>query len=68
MISGSVRTALTVEPRDGQLCVFMPPLEDAEDYAALVAAVEETARTSRRCRCISRAIRRRTIRASTSSR
>ena len=43
-IFGSVRTAMTVEPRDGQLCVFMPPLTDCEDYAALVAAVEETAR------------------------
>lgn len=43
-IYGSVRTALTVEPRDGRLCVFMPPLEDAEDYAALTAAIEETAR------------------------
>jgi len=43
-IGGSVRTALTIEPRDGQLCVFLPPLEDAEDYAALIAAVEATAR------------------------
>ncbi len=42
-ITGHVRTALTMEPRDGHLCVFMPPLSDAEDYAALVAAVEETA-------------------------
>ena len=42
-ISGSVRTALAIEPRGGQLCVFMPPLADAEDYAALVAAIEETA-------------------------
>jgi len=43
-IFGSVRTAMTIEPRGGQLCIFMPPLPDAEDYAALIAAVEETAR------------------------
>lgn len=42
-VSGSVRTALAIEPRDGHLCVFMPPLQDAEDYAALVAAIEATA-------------------------
>jgi uncharacterized protein (DUF2126 family)/transglutaminase-like putative cysteine protease len=42
-VSGAVRTALVVEPRNGHLCVFMPPLENAEDYAALVAAIEETA-------------------------
>lgn len=46
-IVGSVRTALTVEPRGGQICVFMPPLADAEDYAALVAAVEEASRSTR---------------------
>ncbi len=45
-VAGAVRTALTVEPRDGKLCVFMPPLEDAEDYSALIAAIEETARTT----------------------
>lgn len=45
-IWGSVRTAMTIEPRGGRICVFMPPLEDAEDYAALVAAIEETARTT----------------------
>lgn len=43
-IGGAVRTALAIEPRDGHLCVFMPPLEDAEDYAVLVAAIEESAR------------------------
>ena len=46
-VSGSVRTAMAVEPRDGVLCVFMPPLPDAEDYAAMVAAVEETAKQTR---------------------
>jgi uncharacterized protein (DUF2126 family)/transglutaminase-like putative cysteine protease len=43
-IVGSVRTAMAIEPRGGHLHVFMPPLEDAEDYAALAAALEETAR------------------------
>jgi len=38
-----VRTALCVEPRDGLLHVFMPPIADAEAYLALVAAVEDTA-------------------------
>jgi uncharacterized protein (DUF2126 family) len=43
-IAGSVRTALAVEPRDGRLCVFMPPVADAEDYSALAGAMEEAAR------------------------
>jgi uncharacterized protein (DUF2126 family)/transglutaminase-like putative cysteine protease len=46
-IAGSVRTALTVEPRDGKVCVFLPPLEDAEDYAAMTAAIEEAAKASK---------------------
>ena len=41
-VFGTVRTAMAIEPRDGHLCVFMPPLYDAEDYAALTAAVEES--------------------------
>ncbi|HWX90884.1 MAG TPA: transglutaminase family protein, partial [Rhizomicrobium sp.] len=39
----AVRTALTVEPRDGRLCVFMPPTPAAGDYFALLAAVEDSA-------------------------
>ncbi len=40
---GAVRTALAIEPRDGQLCIFMPPTESAEEFAELVAAIEDTA-------------------------
>jgi uncharacterized protein (DUF2126 family)/transglutaminase-like putative cysteine protease len=37
------RTALCVEPREGRLHVFIPPLPTTEDYLALVSAIEETA-------------------------
>src|SRR6185312_3598033 len=42
-----VKTALTVQIRDGHLYVFMPPLKRVEDYIALLGAVENTARAIR---------------------
>ncbi|NKF21324.1 DUF2126 domain-containing protein [Solimonas marina] len=38
-----VRTALTVEPRDGWINVFMPPVGRTEDFLDLVAAIEDVA-------------------------
>ncbi|ADM09476.1 Transglutaminase-like domain protein [Parvularcula bermudensis HTCC2503] len=39
----NVRTAITIEPRNGVLCVFMPPASTADEYIDLVHAVEDTA-------------------------
>jgi uncharacterized protein (DUF2126 family) len=36
------RAALAVEPRNGRLCVFMPPVVELEDYLDLIAAIEDT--------------------------
>jgi uncharacterized protein (DUF2126 family)/transglutaminase-like putative cysteine protease len=41
-----VRTALCLEIRDGILHVFLPPLHVLEDYLALVAIIERTAKAS----------------------
>ncbi len=38
-----VRTAVCIEPRDGRLHIFMPPVRTTEDYLDLISAVEETA-------------------------
>src|ERR1019366_6459222 len=35
-----VRTALTLEARQGSLYLFMPPLNSAEDFVDLVAVIE----------------------------
>jgi uncharacterized protein (DUF2126 family)/transglutaminase-like putative cysteine protease len=40
-----VRTALCVEPRDGRLHVFLPPIGLLEEFLDLIAAVEATARS-----------------------
>ncbi|MDH2346690.1 transglutaminase family protein [Bradyrhizobium sp. SSUT77] len=41
--SEPVRTAMSIEVRDGVLCAFMPPVERIEDYLELIAALEASA-------------------------
>jgi uncharacterized protein (DUF2126 family)/transglutaminase-like putative cysteine protease len=38
-----VRTALCVQPREGHLFIFMPPVRTTEDYLELLTAIETTA-------------------------
>ena len=45
-IAGPVRTALAIEPRDGILCAFMPPVERMEDYLELLAVIELAAQAA----------------------
>ena len=40
-----IKTALTLQVRNGHLYVFMPPFERLEAYVALLALVEDTARS-----------------------
>jgi uncharacterized protein (DUF2126 family)/transglutaminase-like putative cysteine protease len=37
-----IRTGLCVQPRDGRLHVFMPPVSQTEDYLDLIAGIETT--------------------------
>ncbi len=37
------RSALCVEPRNGRLHIFLPPVDDTEDFLDLVACIEKTA-------------------------
>jgi uncharacterized protein (DUF2126 family) len=38
-----VRTAMCVEPRNGRLYLFLPPMAMLEDFVAMITAIEETA-------------------------
>jgi uncharacterized protein (DUF2126 family)/transglutaminase-like putative cysteine protease len=43
LVSDTVRTALVLQPRDGKLCLFLPPTETADDFVDLITAIEDTA-------------------------
>jgi uncharacterized protein (DUF2126 family) len=39
-----IRTTLCIEPRNGRLYIFMPPVYCLENYVELIASIEETAK------------------------
>jgi uncharacterized protein (DUF2126 family)/transglutaminase-like putative cysteine protease len=41
---GIIRTALCIEPRDGVIHIFLPPMTVIEDFLELIAAIEDSAR------------------------
>jgi uncharacterized protein (DUF2126 family)/transglutaminase-like putative cysteine protease len=41
-VADNVRTAICIEPRSGRLHVFLPPVESADDFVELIAAIEQT--------------------------
>ncbi|MGE0828847.1 MAG: DUF2126 domain-containing protein [Hyphomonadaceae bacterium] len=43
--AGPVRTAMTIEPREGKVCVFLPPVGRLTHYLELIEAIETQART-----------------------
>jgi uncharacterized protein (DUF2126 family) len=43
LIEGAVRTALAIEPREGVLCAFLPPVKTFDDYLDLIGVVEAAA-------------------------
>lgn len=47
-----VRTAICIEPRAGALHVFMPPLDELDDYLALLGIVERAAASHRLPVCV----------------
>lgn len=42
-IQAGIRTALAIEHRDGQICVFIPPVMSADAFVDLITAIEEAA-------------------------
>jgi uncharacterized protein (DUF2126 family) len=42
LVNDGVRTALAIEPRDGQLWLFLPPVPRFADFCALIDAIDQT--------------------------